>query len=866
MPAPTDAEPASRLFRKRWSGIYHRAPVQTFLDTYRYRFILANLVAKEFKTLYRSMALGLFWALLQPLFLVAVLSVVFVFFYKQADFPSFVIVCLIPYNFISYTVSASANVILSNRGLVKKVRFPRQILPISVVATHAIHFAIQSILIVGVLLIFPPHAHVLGVQLLWLPAILVVHLGLAVGLSLLVSGTNVVYRDVHYLVDSLMTLLFWLSPILYDARSFLLNQGAPSVRRGHSGPAPLRLLPQPARRNPRSVSRRALRRPRARRPDVRHGDRRHPVDRRVGRALVLDPRTCVRRSGLTGSRTVRPTPEILGVNVLEWQMRVGTRAQRRDELVVVLDPFREGQRVLRTEVRTKPSRRTYPEESEDPADGAGRIVLAQLLGVHAQDAVTYLAAPSEAGLDRGVPLLVLVAVPEEVLHPDPDGSRTGLLVAESRPAIGLDRDVQRRERVDVVALDQDLRDRRVRQHVVEHSLVVRMEQLEPDGSDRRPLEPVATLQERHRIGVSRRDIDRGPDSERRLPILLAVDPVVVEQLAVTHDPPVRVQQIDEHAGPRATDADEDESPRSPGTTERSEHGQGTGSNLTNAGAQINRGSSDEAHSMIRGSGMSAIRFQNVSKAFVLDHQRPFLAREVLRRIVSRDRADHRHWALRDISFEIGDGETVGVIGANGSGKSTLLALMAGTSYPTSGLVAVNGRIGPLLELGAGFHPLLTGEENIVLNASLLGMSREEVESRLDSIIDYSELRPFIDTPIAKYSTGMVARLGFAVLAHMRPDVLLIDEALSVGDARFSAKCEETIQEFLRSGTTVVIVSHNLPSIERLCRRAIWIDNGELRADGPAHDVCTRVPGNTSTNRTSSAPRRPEFRGRPSARS
>jgi homopolymeric O-antigen transport system ATP-binding protein len=257
--------------------------------------------------------------------------------------------------------------------------------------------------------------------------------------------------------------------------------------------------------------------------------------------------------------------------------------------------------------------------------------------------------------------------------------------------------------------------------------------------------------------------------------------------------------------------------------------------------------------MIPALGMIAIRFQNVSKAFVLDHQRPFLAREVLRRIVSRQRADRRHWALRDISFEIGSGETVGVIGANGSGKSTLLSLMAGTSYPTSGLAEVKGRIGPLLELGAGFHPLLTGEENIVLNAYLLGMSREEVESRLDSIIEYSELRPFIDTPISKYSTGMIARLGFAVLAHMRPDVLLIDEALSVGDASFSAKCEETIQEFLRSGTTVVIVSHNLPSIERLCRRAIWIDKGELRADGPAHDVCSRYWGHIGQARATESP-------------
>ncbi len=190
----------------------------------RYRFILTNLVAKEFKALYRSMALGFFWALLQPLVLVTVLSAVWVFFFHAAaDFPAFVLVALIPYNFITYSVSGCTHAIVRNKSLVKKVAFPRQILPFSVVLTHVIHLLVQAPLVILVLLLFPPAADLLGGQLLWLPIILIVHLGLATGLGLLVSSLTVVYRDVQYLVDSALVVLFWVSPILYDAHKELVQ-------------------------------------------------------------------------------------------------------------------------------------------------------------------------------------------------------------------------------------------------------------------------------------------------------------------------------------------------------------------------------------------------------------------------------------------------------------------------------------------------------------------------------------------------------------------------------------------------------------------------------------------------------------------
>ena len=195
--------------------------------------------------------------------------------------------------------------------------------------------------------------------------------------------------------------------------------------------------------------------------------------------------------------------------------------------------------------------------------------------------------------------------------------------------------------------------------------------------------------------------------------------------------------------------------------------------------------------------------------------------------------------MRDINLEVGPGEAVGVIGANGSGKSTLLSLVAGTAYPTTGYVTVEGRIGPLLELGAGFHPDLTGYENIFLNASLLGLRREQVEENLDSIIEFSGIREFIDAPIRTYSTGMAARLGFAVIAHSDPEILLVDEVLSVGDAQFQVRCEETIERFLANGTTMLLVSHNLVTVERLCQRVVWLDRGRMREHGPTTDILAR---------------------------
>lgn len=231
-----------------------------------------------------------------------------------------------------------------------------------------------------------------------------------------------------------------------------------------------------------------------------------------------------------------------------------------------------------------------------------------------------------------------------------------------------------------------------------------------------------------------------------------------------------------------------------------------------------------------------IQLDSVSKRFRLARQKPFLAKDLFRRLLQRPSSVDHVWALRDVSLEVGPGEAVGVVGANGSGKSTLLSLVAKTAYPTEGHVTVTGRIGPLLELGAGFHPDLTGYENIFLNASLLGMTRESVDRHLDAIIEFSGIAEFIDTRIQTYSTGMAARLGFAVIAHCEPDILLVDEALSVGDAGFQRRCERAIGNFLARGTTMLLVSHDLVSIERICHRAVWLDGGRVREQGPVPDI------------------------------
>jgi lipopolysaccharide transport system ATP-binding protein len=194
------------------------------------------------------------------------------------------------------------------------------------------------------------------------------------------------------------------------------------------------------------------------------------------------------------------------------------------------------------------------------------------------------------------------------------------------------------------------------------------------------------------------------------------------------------------------------------------------------------------------------------------------------------------WALQDVSFEVAPGEVVGIIGRNGAGKSTLLKILSRVVEPTRGRIELYGRVGSLLEVGTGFHPELTGRENVYLNASILGMSRQEVESKFDEIVDFAEIDKFIDTPVKRYSTGMYLRLAFAVAAHLEPEILIVDEVLAVGDATFQKKCLGKMSDVAREGRTVLFVSHNMMAIQSLCSRAVWLDGGRVALDGEAGQV------------------------------
>lgn len=244
------------------------------------------------------------------------------------------------------------------------------------------------------------------------------------------------------------------------------------------------------------------------------------------------------------------------------------------------------------------------------------------------------------------------------------------------------------------------------------------------------------------------------------------------------------------------------------------------------------------------SSSAPIRVEALSKCYqIYEHPRDRLKQFVLPRVRSAlGRPDKRYyrefWALQDVSFEVGRGETVGIIGRNGSGKSTLLQMICGTLNPTAGSVRTQGRIAALLELGSGFNPEFSGRENVYLNGSVLGLSREEVDARFPAIAAFADIGEFIEQPVKTYSSGMMVRLAFAVIAHVDADILIIDEALAVGDAFFTQKCMRFLRDFMKRGT-VLFVSHDTSSVRSLCNRAIWLDKGRIIDSGSPKDVCER---------------------------
>ena len=227
-----------------------------------------------------------------------------------------------------------------------------------------------------------------------------------------------------------------------------------------------------------------------------------------------------------------------------------------------------------------------------------------------------------------------------------------------------------------------------------------------------------------------------------------------------------------------------------------------------------------------------LELDDISKRYSLNNQNPFILSEILRIMMLRKRAEKRaFWAVKDLSVSVKRGQSLGIIGTNGAGKSTLMSLIAGSVFPTKGRVRVKGRVGALLELGAGFHSDLTGRENIYLNASLLGLTKNEIDAKFEQILDFSELHDFIDVQIRNYSSGMHVRLGFSVAVHIDPEIILIDEALAVGDQHFQEKCVQKIMAFKEDGKTLVFVSHNMLLVQLLCDRVVWMQDGMKRLEG-----------------------------------
>jgi lipopolysaccharide transport system ATP-binding protein len=244
--------------------------------------------------------------------------------------------------------------------------------------------------------------------------------------------------------------------------------------------------------------------------------------------------------------------------------------------------------------------------------------------------------------------------------------------------------------------------------------------------------------------------------------------------------------------------------------------------------------------------MIAISCENLSKRFVIRHQQQAGNYSALRDVITdgvkniirkRERpTSEEFWALKDVTFSIAQGDRVGIIGRNGAGKSTLLKILSRITEPSDGRVRIKGRVASLLEVGTGFHPELTGRENIFLNGSILGMSRAEIRKKFDEIVDFAEVEKFLDTPVKRYSSGMYVRLAFAVAAHLEPEILVVDEVLAVGDAQFQEKCLGKMRQVSGEGRTVIFVSHNMASIEQLCNKAIWLHHGQLRESGDTAQI------------------------------
>jgi ABC-type polysaccharide/polyol phosphate transport system ATPase subunit len=248
--------------------------------------------------------------------------------------------------------------------------------------------------------------------------------------------------------------------------------------------------------------------------------------------------------------------------------------------------------------------------------------------------------------------------------------------------------------------------------------------------------------------------------------------------------------------------------------------------------------------------MIDLRFERVSKRYRIQSEAES-RNSGLRARVQRLRSQKKDfWAVKDVSFEVRRGESLGIIGHNGAGKSTILKLLSNITTPTRGEITINGRLSALLEVGSGFHPELTGRENIYLSGSILGMRRAEITSKLDSIIDFSGVRPFIDVPVKRYSSGMYVRLGFSITAHLDPDILLLDEVLAVGDMEFQEKCKKRIAELHRCGTTLVFISHDLTAVRNLCQRVLLLQKGEIVAAGPPDTIIRRYTETANFHQTS----------------